>query len=160
MRAGGEVRRFYDPARLGHRPEDVEIALDLTATILPSASIAMMGDRLRGSSVRHDLSPGRRTEMPQILFRNEQGQADENQPKRAPGCNRRQRCPSPEPSLSGGAAEFGAAFIRAACADRREPGSQRSGSYRLKLDMVDQQVCWFEERGSEALSIPFEVRDV
>jgi 2-phosphosulfolactate phosphatase len=27
--AGGEVRRFYDPARLGHRPEDVEIALDI-----------------------------------------------------------------------------------------------------------------------------------
>jgi 2-phosphosulfolactate phosphatase len=25
--AGGEVARFYDPARLGHRPEDVEIAL-------------------------------------------------------------------------------------------------------------------------------------
>jgi 2-phosphosulfolactate phosphatase len=27
--AGGEVRRFYDHARLGHRPEDVEIALDI-----------------------------------------------------------------------------------------------------------------------------------
>src|SRR5882762_5008906 len=27
--AGGEVRRFYDPARVGHRPEDVEIALDI-----------------------------------------------------------------------------------------------------------------------------------
>jgi len=27
--AGGEVGRFYDPARLGHRPEDVEIALDI-----------------------------------------------------------------------------------------------------------------------------------
>jgi 2-phosphosulfolactate phosphatase len=27
--AGGEVQRFYDPARLGHRPEDVEIALDI-----------------------------------------------------------------------------------------------------------------------------------
>ena len=36
---------------------------------------------------------------------------------------------------------------------------QRSGSYRLKLDLVDQQVCWFEERGSETLSIQFEVRD-
>src|SRR5947199_5680123 len=36
---------------------------------------------------------------------------------------------------------------------------QRSGSYRLKLDLVDQKVCWFEERGSEPLSIEFEVRD-
>ena len=27
--AGGEVGRFYDPARLGHRLEDVEIALDI-----------------------------------------------------------------------------------------------------------------------------------
>ena len=36
---------------------------------------------------------------------------------------------------------------------------ERSGSYRLKLDLVDQQVCWFEERGSETLSIQFEVRD-
>lgn len=36
---------------------------------------------------------------------------------------------------------------------------QRSGSYRLKLDLVDQEVCWFEERGSEPLSIEFEVRE-
>jgi len=36
---------------------------------------------------------------------------------------------------------------------------QRSGSYRLKLDLVDQQVCWFEERGSEPLWIQFEVRE-
>ncbi len=36
---------------------------------------------------------------------------------------------------------------------------QRSGSYRLKLDLVDQKVCWFEERGSETLSIEFEVRE-
>ena len=27
--AGGEVLRFYDAARPGHRPEDVEIALDI-----------------------------------------------------------------------------------------------------------------------------------
>src|SRR4051812_46281231 len=27
--AGGEVQRFYDPARRGHWPEDVEIALDI-----------------------------------------------------------------------------------------------------------------------------------
>jgi glycosyltransferase involved in cell wall biosynthesis/SAM-dependent methyltransferase len=35
---------------------------------------------------------------------------------------------------------------------------QRLGSYKLKIDLVDQQVCWFEERGSEALWIDFEVR--
>jgi glycosyltransferase involved in cell wall biosynthesis/SAM-dependent methyltransferase len=35
---------------------------------------------------------------------------------------------------------------------------QRNGSYRLKLDLVNQQVCWFEDRGSEPLSIEFEVR--
>ncbi|MFN2578879.1 MAG: methyltransferase domain-containing protein [Pyrinomonadaceae bacterium] len=34
---------------------------------------------------------------------------------------------------------------------------QRTGLYRLRLDLVDQQVCWFEERGSEVLSIQFEV---
>lgn len=32
------------------------------------------------------------------------------------------------------------------------------GSYTLKIDLVDQHVCWFEERGSEALSLPMEVR--
>jgi len=35
---------------------------------------------------------------------------------------------------------------------------QRSGFYRLKFDLVDQQVCWFEERGSEPLVISFHVR--
>ena len=29
IRAGGEVARFFDPGRPGHRPEDVEIALDI-----------------------------------------------------------------------------------------------------------------------------------
>jgi 2-polyprenyl-3-methyl-5-hydroxy-6-metoxy-1,4-benzoquinol methylase len=32
------------------------------------------------------------------------------------------------------------------------------GSYQLKIDLVDQHICWFEERGSEALSLPMEVR--
>ncbi len=32
------------------------------------------------------------------------------------------------------------------------------GSYTLKIDLVDQHVCWFEERGSEPLSLPMEVR--
>ena len=36
---------------------------------------------------------------------------------------------------------------------------QRSGTYRLKLDLVDQQIAWFEERGSETLVIEFEVID-
>ena len=34
---------------------------------------------------------------------------------------------------------------------------QRAGSYKLKLDLVDQQVCWFEERGSQPLVIDFAV---
>ena len=33
----------------------------------------------------------------------------------------------------------------------------RPGTYRLKLDLVDQQIAWFEQRGSEPLSIEFEV---
>jgi hypothetical protein len=32
------------------------------------------------------------------------------------------------------------------------------GSYTLKIDLVDQHVCWFEERGSQTLSLPMEVR--
>lgn len=32
------------------------------------------------------------------------------------------------------------------------------GFYQLKIDLVDQHICWFEERGSEALSLPMEVR--
>jgi hypothetical protein len=36
---------------------------------------------------------------------------------------------------------------------------QQLGSYKLKIDLVDQQVCWFEQRGSEPLWIEFEVRD-
>jgi glycosyltransferase involved in cell wall biosynthesis/SAM-dependent methyltransferase len=34
---------------------------------------------------------------------------------------------------------------------------QRAGSYTFKLDLVDQHVCWFAERGSEPLVINFEV---
>ena len=34
---------------------------------------------------------------------------------------------------------------------------QRAGSYKLKLDLVDQQVCWFEERGSQPLVVDFAV---
>jgi hypothetical protein len=31
------------------------------------------------------------------------------------------------------------------------------GIYTLKLDLVDQDICWFEERGSETLSLRFKV---
>jgi SAM-dependent methyltransferase/glycosyltransferase involved in cell wall biosynthesis len=34
-----------------------------------------------------------------------------------------------------------------------------SGSYTIKIDLVDQHVCWFEERGSEPLLFTFEVID-
>ena len=33
----------------------------------------------------------------------------------------------------------------------------RRGSYTLTIDLVDQHVCWFEQRGSKPLSIEFEV---
>lgn len=31
------------------------------------------------------------------------------------------------------------------------------GRYTLKIDLVDQHICWFEERGSESLSLPLVV---
>jgi 2-polyprenyl-3-methyl-5-hydroxy-6-metoxy-1,4-benzoquinol methylase len=31
------------------------------------------------------------------------------------------------------------------------------GRYTLKLDLVDQDICWFEQRGSAPLSLPFQV---
>ena len=34
---------------------------------------------------------------------------------------------------------------------------RRPGRYTLKFDLVDQHVCWFEEVGSEAFAIAFEV---
>jgi hypothetical protein len=34
-----------------------------------------------------------------------------------------------------------------------------SGTYTFKIDLVDQHVCWFEERGSQALLFSFEVID-
>jgi len=37
---------------------------------------------------------------------------------------------------------------------------QRTGTYRLKIDLVDQQVAWFEQQGSEPLTIEFEVIEV
>ena len=34
---------------------------------------------------------------------------------------------------------------------------RRPGNYTIKFDLVDQQVCWFEDVGSEPLTIEFEV---
>jgi hypothetical protein len=31
------------------------------------------------------------------------------------------------------------------------------GSYKFKLDLVDQHICWFEDVGSEPLMIEFKV---
>ena len=39
----------------------------------------------------------------------------------------------------------------------RRIAPHRSGRYGFKLDLVDQHVCWFAERGSEPLAIPFAV---
>jgi hypothetical protein len=33
-----------------------------------------------------------------------------------------------------------------------------AGSYTLKIDLVDQHICWFEERGAEPLSLPLQIR--
>lgn len=40
--------------------------------------------------------------------------------------------------------------------ERRAPAAQ--GSYALKIDLVNQDICWFEERGSEPLVLPFIVQ--
>lgn len=34
----------------------------------------------------------------------------------------------------------------------------KPGAYSLKVDLVDQHICWFEERGSKPLVLPLEVR--
>jgi 2-polyprenyl-3-methyl-5-hydroxy-6-metoxy-1,4-benzoquinol methylase len=34
----------------------------------------------------------------------------------------------------------------------------KPGSYSMKIDLVDQHICWFEERGSQPVVLPFEVR--
>jgi hypothetical protein len=39
----------------------------------------------------------------------------------------------------------------------RRQAPARPGRYTLKLDLVDQDICWFEQRGSETLSLPFRV---
>ena len=39
------------------------------------------------------------------------------------------------------------------------PVPSASGTYTIKIDLVDQHVCWFEERGSQPLLFSFEVID-
>jgi hypothetical protein len=34
----------------------------------------------------------------------------------------------------------------------------KPGAYSMKIDLVDQHICWFEERGSQPLVLSFEVR--
>ena len=36
---------------------------------------------------------------------------------------------------------------------------QKTGSYRLKLDLLSQDICWFEQRGSEPLVLEFQVEE-
>ena len=70
---------------------------------------------------------------------NGQGHADENQPKKPPGCNRCHRCPVPELSRSAGAAEFAAAFTRANRADRGSPDrseADRTNDLRRKPEQM------------------------
>jgi len=35
----------------------------------------------------------------------------------------------------------------------------KAGSYTLKLDLIDQDICWFQECGTEPLLLSFEVRE-
>ena len=41
--------------------------------------------------------------------------------------------------------------------ERRAPDA--TGSYTLKIDLIDQGICWFEEQTSEPLVLQFQVRD-
>jgi len=80
--AGGEVGRFYDPARLGHRPEDVEIALDIDRYDFairvecqnerPIARLERLRDLRRVPLGTHKSPLGMA-----------KGEADENRPKRS-----------------------------------------------------------------------------
>lgn len=69
-----------------------------------------------------------------------------------------------------GAAVLAPDFLRASLPRAVAPGETielearfraplEPGAYRLKLDMVLEQVCWFEQRGSAPLQIALEVRD-
>ena len=38
------------------------------------------------------------------------------------------------------------------------PAPTSAGRYKLKIDLLDQDICWFEQRGSQTLELQFEVR--
>jgi hypothetical protein len=40
----------------------------------------------------------------------------------------------------------------------RRPAPLEPGAYTLKLDLLDQDICWFEQQGSEPLALHFEVQ--
>ncbi|MEP6568950.1 MAG: methyltransferase domain-containing protein [Acidobacteriota bacterium] len=42
--------------------------------------------------------------------------------------------------------------------DIQFPAPNEPGPYRVKIDLVDQHICWFEERGSQPLSFNLEVK--
>jgi 2-polyprenyl-3-methyl-5-hydroxy-6-metoxy-1,4-benzoquinol methylase len=37
------------------------------------------------------------------------------------------------------------------------PAPEQAGGYRLKIDLLDQDICWFEQRGSQPLVLAFRV---
>ena len=57
-----------------------------------------------------------------------------------------------EPALSAGVAPNESCTVTIERACPRAPGK-----YTIKIDLVDQHICWFEERGSTALYLPFVV---
>jgi hypothetical protein len=59
--AGGEVRRFYDPARPFLHPEEVEIALDIDRFDFALRVESRTGDRLRILKSSPDAEGRRRT---------------------------------------------------------------------------------------------------
>ena len=57
-----------------------------------------------------------------------------------------------EPALPAGVAPNESCTITIERACPRAPGK-----YTIKIDLVDQHICWFEERGSTALYLPLVV---
>jgi len=39
----------------------------------------------------------------------------------------------------------------------KRPAPKAIGHYMLKVDLVDQDICWFEQKGSEPIMLAFEV---
>jgi hypothetical protein len=37
------------------------------------------------------------------------------------------------------------------------PAPRETGRYEVKIDLVNQHICWFEERGSKPLTLPLTV---